>query len=294
MRLHRVIAIAMSLGLMMCSSGSSNDAEDANIGSPCVPSNEEDPNFTGFRVTEETIETGTSRCGTGVCLVNHFQGRVSCPLGQPKPAACSGPTDTSCGFGAVCVEAAKLSPGCDPDAADEGASQCAGFGSVCNVKTRMCQCTLSQDCPSGSFCDPDSGACSAYVCHKPGQCQESGADEADNEDKACCVPGTETPVTSAVCGQCAPDSNRNAEKAVYCSCRCGPAEGAPEDDDAEFCDCPAGFACEEIRPYLGVGDPKLTGKYCIKQGSEFQTEQKCGQVVGYYDSAMCKGIGVGN
>lgn len=294
------IAIFMSLGLLQCSadrrssSGDSTGGDAAFVGDPCIPTNESDPSFTGFRINDETIETGAPACGGGVCLVNHFQGRVSCPLGQAPSLGCTGPDDMSCGAGATCVVAATLSPGCDPASADKGASQCAGFGNICNPKFKVCTCAQSADCPTGSYCAASSSphVCTRYVCHTAGDCQSAGADESQNEGKACCLPGTDTPVTSAVCGQCKGDSNRDAEKAVYCSCRCGPADGQPPEDNADFCKCPSGFECQEIRPNLGIGDPALTGKYCIRAGSVYQDEQQCSLVKGYFNSQICKGIGL--
>jgi hypothetical protein len=52
------------------------------IGSPCVPSIEHQPTFSGFSLSDASIELGAAACETDVCLVNHFQGRVSCPNGQ--------------------------------------------------------------------------------------------------------------------------------------------------------------------------------------------------------------------
>lgn len=272
--------------------------ESGGVGDPCVPEDEYNPDFAGFKVTEENIESRSFQCQTRICLVNHFQGRVSCPLGQREPTSCDGPgQDAVCGTGSRCVEAATLSPDCDPDAADKGESQCAGFGGVCNAKTRSCQCTTTTDCPTG-YCDPATNLCKTYVCHATGNCQIGGADETDNrteagQEKECCVPGTDTPVAAPVCGQCADDSNRDAESAVYCSCRCGVAEGEPNDPNFNFCECPTGFDCKEIRKNVGLGDKQITGKYCIKQGSQFDGEQKCGSVKGYFDSSQCKGIGLG-
>src|SRR5262245_34116485 len=198
--------------------------QSGGVGDPCIPEEEFDPTFAGFKVTEENIESRSFQCQTRICLVNHFQGRVSCPLGQPAPVSCAGPDDTSCPNGQRCVPSA-------------------GF-----------------DCAEGqSF--------QAYVCHadSPDACQREGAGVAENEGKACCVPGTDVPVGAPVCGQCADGSNRNAEQAVYCSCRCGVAEGEEEDPDFNFCECPDGFSCSEIRKDFELGDKQLTGKYCIKE-----------------------------
>ncbi|WP_437941760.1 hypothetical protein [Sorangium sp. So ce341] len=248
------------------------------IGDPCVPPDEGDPRFSGFALGENILYENHEQCGSGMCLVNHFQGRVSCPLGQAAPAPCAGPGDASCGAGASCVAASAVGPFCDPQAADGGAAQCAS--GVCNAQWGACECTADEQCPPGSACDPGSRQCKQYVCHEPGSCQTAGASDAENEGKSCCAHGSGAPVTAPVCGQCAGDSGRRAEDAVHCSCRCGPAEGAP-DDGSEYCACPSGFECKEIRPYVGIGDAGLAGKYCVKAGTEFTGAEQCGEATGH-------------
>jgi hypothetical protein len=41
-------------------------------------------------VTEVNVESRSFQCETRVCLVNHFQGRVSCPYGQTAEQAANG------------------------------------------------------------------------------------------------------------------------------------------------------------------------------------------------------------
>src|SRR5689334_12594255 len=106
------------LALAHCSGGGNGSA---NVGTPCVPADESDPLlgtlFGGFRVTEESIEVGTPECGGGVCLVNHFQGRVTCPLGQEAVSegsvrkSCNGPGDATCGPGSSCVQVDNFNHG---------------------------------------------------------------------------------------------------------------------------------------------------------------------------------------
>src|SRR6266571_3397329 len=66
------------------------------VGDPCIPEDEYNPDFAGFKVTEENIESRSFQCQTRICLVNHFQGRVTCPLGQAPPVGCTGLMDNSC------------------------------------------------------------------------------------------------------------------------------------------------------------------------------------------------------
>ncbi len=158
------------------------------VGQPCTPTDESNALFGGFGLSELNIESSTPQCLTELCIINHFQGRVSCPLGQAQ---------------------------------SEG---------------------------------------------------------------SCKLPGSGEPVQAEVCGQCA---NRNAELAVYCSCKCDPAEGQPP--GSSYCDCPAAFECIELAPYLGF-DTDITGKYCIKQGSAYDfNETDCGLVEGFWGANWLAG-----
>ncbi len=57
---------------------------------------------------------------------------------------------------------------------------------------------------------------------------------------------------------------RQANNAVYCSCRCdGP------DPNARYCECPDGFQCTELVEDLGLGSGQLAGSYCIKDNTAF-------------------------
>lgn len=52
------------------------------VGDPCIPEDEYTPSFSGFGIAEANVESRSFQCETRVCIVNHFQGRVSCPYGQ--------------------------------------------------------------------------------------------------------------------------------------------------------------------------------------------------------------------
>ncbi len=68
--------VTLALGVLAfgCQSG--------GIGDPCTPEDEYQQYFSGYEVTEVNIESKSFQCETRLCLVNHFQGRVSCPYGQ--------------------------------------------------------------------------------------------------------------------------------------------------------------------------------------------------------------------
>jgi hypothetical protein len=249
-------------------------------GDPCRPEDEARPDFAGFKVTEENIESRSGACNSGVCLVNHIQGRAGCPLGQAEPTGCAGPTDTSCANGASCVPGAVPKPYC------YHATECES--GVCDQSSHACQCTSDAQCPQGAACDTVTKECRQYVCHRPGECQSADATDAENAGKSCCADGADTPVTTEVCGQCEKGSGRNAAEDIYCSCRCGLADGATP-DGSEFCACPLGFECAQIRPDVGIGDPLLSGKYCIKQGTAYTDPGQCGAVSGQFAPDKCDG-----
>src|SRR5262245_32138904 len=104
--LFGLLSIAVLAGLpLACQSG--------GVGDPCTPEDEYNPQFSGFAMAEEYIESRSFQCETRICLVNHFQGRVSCPLGQAAATITdcggpSGPNDALCdkAQGETCVEAA--------------------------------------------------------------------------------------------------------------------------------------------------------------------------------------------
>jgi hypothetical protein len=65
----------------------SNQASSTGaIGDPCIPEDEAHPNFSGYSETEVNIESESPSCSSGICLVNGFRGRISCPEGQSDPA----------------------------------------------------------------------------------------------------------------------------------------------------------------------------------------------------------------
>lgn len=55
---------------------------------------------------------------------------------------------------------------------------------------------------------------------------------------------------------------RPVDDAVYCSCRC---DG--EDPDAPYCDCPDGYSCADLVPYIPIADAQLAGSYCVREGT---------------------------
>lgn len=300
--------------------------QSGGVGDPCVPEDEYNSEFAGFKMTEENIESRSFQCSTRICLVNHFQGRVSCPRGQPAPTKCTGVGDTtSCSGGATCVEASTLAPDCTKATAETACARAPG--TTCDVARGICTCNKD----ASDVTPPEGYSCvdnvyKTYVCHNAASgtksnCQTSQGTDKDNTDKECCLPGTDNPVATPVCGQCGADTKRSAEQAVYCSCRClrdickknSKPDGAKDDagkvvcncasDECEkepppkgdenfnFCTCPSSFKCTEIRKDVGLGDARIAGSYCIKDATDYKGDAlECGDVKGYWDST-CRGSG---
>ncbi len=81
-----MLAIA-SLGLIALG------CESGGVGDPCIPEDEYNPSFASFSSEEVNVESRSFQCETRVCLVNKFQGRVSCPYGSPgDPEGTADPT----------------------------------------------------------------------------------------------------------------------------------------------------------------------------------------------------------
>lgn len=127
--------------------------EVGGVGDPCIPEDEYTTNFSGFSVEEVNVESRSFQCITRICLVNHFQGRVSCPYGNKdsddnkdnneSPPDCYipdnyGPEDR--------VEVAV-----DPQLSKRKASDAVYCSCRCDgpdKNARYC------DCPSGFACKP--------------------------------------------------------------------------------------------------------------------------------------------
>ena len=77
-KMWAAVAVTVALGILAlgCQSG--------GIGDPCIPEDEYQQYFSGYSVTEVNLESRSFQCETRLCLVNHFQGRVTCPYGQAE------------------------------------------------------------------------------------------------------------------------------------------------------------------------------------------------------------------
>jgi len=74
--------LAVVLAADVVETPTATPARHLALGAACLPEVESDPTMSGFVTPEVAIETGSASCDSGLCVVNHFQGRVSCPFGQ--------------------------------------------------------------------------------------------------------------------------------------------------------------------------------------------------------------------
>lgn len=79
-----LLAGTLGLSALGCQSG--------GVGDPCIPEDEYHQTFNGYAPTEVNVESKSFQCETRVCIVNHFQGRVSCPYGQTQDMIDTGST----------------------------------------------------------------------------------------------------------------------------------------------------------------------------------------------------------
>lgn len=113
------------------------------VGDPCVPEDEYSPTFPGFAVGEVSTESRSFQCQSRLCLVNHFQGRVSCPYGQNE------------GDGRCKVEgsAESVTASVKPQLLDRRADDAV-----------YCSCRCAGPDPSARYCECPSGfSCSDVV-----------------------------------------------------------------------------------------------------------------------------------
>ena len=196
---------------------SATGCKSTGVGDPCIPEQEYAPDFIGFDYHEVNVESKSFQCQTRLCLVNHFQGRVSCPYGQNAQAN-----------GAFAQVGGNYS--------------CDGKNGGPSKTTQCCTPGVSQPVVSDQDCP---GALNGNPCLTP----------------------PAMTAKSIVNPNC---TDRTADKAVYCSCRCANPAGKT-DDGANYCQCPDGFECDQLIEGVGIGDPGLVGAYCIKAKTKYNT-----------------------
>ena len=135
-------AALLLLGSFGCESG--------GVGDPCIPEDEFFDTFSGFSLGEVNVESRSFQCETRVCLVNKFQGRVSCPYGTngtpPDPTSTTVTHGLPCevpnfgGYVKVPVEPQRTER--PPDVAVYCSCRCDGK----DPNARYCECPSGFEC----------------------------------------------------------------------------------------------------------------------------------------------------
>jgi len=185
-------------------------------------------------------------------------------------------------LGAVFAAAVVAAPGCqqsgvgDPCTPEQEYNT--GFGGFSegevNVESKSFQCLTRLclvnhfrgrvSCPYGQDSSGNAPPGAKAACAVPGGDPTSATDHINPND----------PKTgAAVQSQCV---DRTASAAVYCSCRCANLDGKT-DDGSNYCTCPDGFQCTQLVTSIGAGDTGLTGAYCIRNNTKFDSNNNCSE-----------------
>jgi len=118
-----------------------------SVGTPCFPGAERTHDFNGFALSEVGFEFGSPECASNTCLINHVQGRASCPYGQTAEEAANAPE---------CFRPepdGQVTVPVDPQLLERRSDENA-----------ICSCRCGGADPSKSYCEcPDDMVCSRLV-----------------------------------------------------------------------------------------------------------------------------------
>ncbi|WP_394826922.1 hypothetical protein [Pendulispora albinea] len=149
----------LATAVVLLMAGAPGCGEESGVGDPCRPEVELDPTSNGFLLESVFTETKSYQCRTRVCLVNHFQGRVSCPYGQNRdgtgpgggsPCVLPGTSDGKVVGGSIPDMAAEVKPQCasrSPDQAVYCSCRCANNEGRTDDGANYCTC------PDGFSCE---------------------------------------------------------------------------------------------------------------------------------------------
>jgi hypothetical protein len=125
--------------------------ESGGVGDPCIPEEEYSDLHNGFALEETYVQSRSYECETRLCLVNHFQGKVSCPYGTNGPDQTAGVMQTvmhsdQCelpGFGGPAKVAVKPQRTARrPEQAVYCSCRCGGT----DPNARYCECPAGFEC----------------------------------------------------------------------------------------------------------------------------------------------------
>ncbi|RYZ60788.1 MAG: hypothetical protein EOP08_14350 [Proteobacteria bacterium] len=164
-------------------------------------------------------------------------------------------------------------------------------------QTRLClvnhfrgrvSCPYGQDSQGNPPANVPGTALGQAGCAVPGNDPQKPVDQlsaSESEQLAAnrIKPALPDPLGACVASQC---EDRAADKAVYCSCRCANVDGKT-DDGAVYCECPESFQCEQLVSSIGGTNEGLTGGYCVKSGTTFNSNSNCASSLDVNDPRKC-------
>jgi hypothetical protein len=89
-------SILLSSLLVVLSGLTALACKPGGVGDPCIPNLEYSPGEPGATELGAQVEDRSFQCETRVCLINHFRGRVTCPLGNPAGGSTYAGADKEC------------------------------------------------------------------------------------------------------------------------------------------------------------------------------------------------------
>ncbi|MCH2108580.1 MAG: hypothetical protein MK135_04580 [Polyangiaceae bacterium] len=244
--------IYLLLAMVLGGSFLGSNCSGSGIGDPCVPEDEYKTSFPGFDQGEVNVESRSFQCATRVCLVNQFRGRVTCPYGQEEITVDGEGTNVAeCGNVPSTVSGVPF-----PITAKRTADCTADDLNLCNTcnPDAVQNCCPAEGIP-GTACDL---GCMPGAIKHSASCRVPDRDGSSLQDRVAVKVNPQY-------------EERQADDAVYCSCRCADANG--DSEGGNFCECPSGFSCRQLVDDLNLGKDQLAGGYCVRNGSEFDTTQ---------------------
>lgn len=109
------------------------------FGEMCIPMDESWTDFSGYSRGEVSVWEFDPQCATGVCLINDFQGRVSCPRGNLGADECYTP------------EGELVSVDVRPNMLDISAEDYVYCSCRCGGPSELAPFC---ECPRGTTCEP--------------------------------------------------------------------------------------------------------------------------------------------
>jgi hypothetical protein len=134
------------------------------VGDPCTPEDEYQQTFSGFQQTEVNVESRSFQCATRICLVNHFQGRVSCRLGQEAPLDAATGMPTGASYAPACSIPGTKPSTTQTDENNINVKVPAQLVERQTEKAVYCSCRCNGPDKSARYCEcPDGFECSKLV-----------------------------------------------------------------------------------------------------------------------------------